>query len=227
MNNLCQEKARRMRRHEDCLPGSNQEHSAATGVGTLASFLREEDINTTISDGDPRDRGDYIAASTENAVNREKKEEHTINEDLKLVDTFVNKVRSGLKEVGGTCKPLEDEALRVPENLPDERKIQCDISFAWEKRLWLQADIAGCHGGWYHSFLASCFYWARVGILRKFGYETEISISGAFPTANKVLEWRSRLIENIVARLEQVPPPNKIESNFDPAVFVSKAIGIE
>lgn len=144
-----------------------------------------------MSDGDPQDRGDHIATSTENPVNWDKKEEHTINEDLKLVGMFVNKVRSGLKEVGDTCKPLEEGALRVPENLPDEWKMQCDVSFAWEKRFWLQADIAGCHGGWYHSFLASCFYWARVGIPRKSGYEAEISISGAFPIANKVLGWQS------------------------------------
>lgn len=81
--------------------------------------------------------------------------------------------------------------------------MQCDVSFGWEKRFWLQADIAGCDGGWYHSFLASCFYWARVGIPRKFGYEAEISISGAFPIANKVLEWRSAvwIINAVVASL--------------------------
>ena len=68
-------------------------------------------------------------------MNRAKQEEHTINKDLKLVDTFVNKVCSGLKKVGNTCKPLEEEALRVPENLPNKRKMQCDVSGAWEKRL--------------------------------------------------------------------------------------------
>lgn len=119
------------------------------------------------------------------------------------MDTFVKKVCSGLNKVGDTCKPLEEEAFRVPENLPDERKMQCDVSFAWESRLLLQADIAGCHGGWYHSFIASCFYWARVGILRKFGYEAEISISGALSTANKVLEGRSAvwIINAVVASL--------------------------
>ena len=132
VTNSSRKKARRMRRHQDCVPGLNQEHSVTTDVGSLADILRGEDTNTAISDGDPQDRGNHIAASTKNAVNRAKKEEHTINKDLKLVDTFVKKVCSGLKKVGDTCKPLEEEAFRVPENLPDERKMQCDVSFAWE-----------------------------------------------------------------------------------------------
>lgn len=46
-----------------------------TDVSSLADILRGEDTNTAISDGDPQDRGNHIAATTKNAVNRAKKEE--------------------------------------------------------------------------------------------------------------------------------------------------------
>lgn len=112
-----------MRRHQDCVPGLNQEHSVTTDVSSLADILRGEDTNIAISNGDPQDKGNHIAASTKNAVNRAKKEEYMINRDLKLIDTFVKKVCSGLKKVGDTCKPLEEEAFRVLENLLGEWKI--------------------------------------------------------------------------------------------------------
>lgn len=60
-----------------------------------------------------------------------------INKDFKLVETFVKKVFSGLKKVGNTCKLLEEEVFRIPKNLFNKLKMQCDISFTWEKHFWL------------------------------------------------------------------------------------------
>ena len=58
VNNSCRKKGRRIRRHQDCLPGLNQEHSVTTNIGSLANILKEEDTNTAMSDSDPQAKGE-------------------------------------------------------------------------------------------------------------------------------------------------------------------------
>lgn len=67
-------------------------------VSSLTNILRGKDTNIAINNNNPQDKSNYIAASIKNAVNQAKKEEHMINKDLKLVDTFVKKVCFSLKK---------------------------------------------------------------------------------------------------------------------------------